>query len=354
MKKDLILLTALIAIAGSITQIPFIFDIEPDTFYVKSISFIVFPFLSVFFLQKQNAPLSSYILPSLAVLISAMYVAFLPAFESSDSVTLAILHLPIVFWALLGFEFGGSFFKTSFKTVDYLRYNGDLVVMCAILFLSGLLFSAVTLGLFSLLDLNIEVFYIEHIAPWGLAAIPIVGTALIQQNPELIGKVSPIIARIFTPIVFVMLLMFSVALLFSSKNLYLDREFLMIFNLLLIGVMAIILFSLTEIQDKTSSKFHLYILTSLSILTLLINLFGLSAILYRIVEFGITPNRLAVSVANALILIHLFTVTLKLIHRVNGQASVIEMEDTIAKFIPIYGIWALLVVFGFPLIFGKV
>ena len=351
MKRDLLLLTALIAIAGSITQIPFIFDITPDAFYFKSISFIVFPFLSVFFLQKQGASLSSYVVPSLAVLISAVYVAFLPDFESNDSVTLAIIHLPILFWALLGYEFGGSSLKTSFKTVEYLRYNGDLVVISAILFLSGLLFSAVTLGLFSLLDLNIEVFYVENIAPWGLAAIPIVGTALIQHNPELIGKVSPIIARIFTPIVFVMLLIFSVALLFSSKNLYLDREFLMIFNLLLIGVMAIILFSLSEIQDKTNSNFHLYVLTALSILTLFINLYGLSAILYRIMEFGITPNRLAVSVANALILIHLLTVTLKLIQKVRGQVTVVELEKTIAKFIPIYGIWALLVVFGFPLIF---
>ena len=55
---------------------------------------------------------------------------------------------------------------------------------------------------------SIEKFYTQYILIWGLAAIPIVATYLIQTNIQLINKVSPIIAKIFTPLVFINLIIF--------------------------------------------------------------------------------------------------------------------------------------------------
>ncbi|GAB1374555.1 hypothetical protein MASR1M46_14410 [Bacteroidales bacterium] len=60
------------------------------------------------------------------------------------------------------------------------------------------------------------------------------------------GKVSPVIAKIFSPLVLIMLLVFLSAMAFSGKDPYNDREFLIIFNALLVGVMAIIFFSVAE------------------------------------------------------------------------------------------------------------
>src|SRR5690606_40035712 len=47
--------------------------------------------------------------------------------------------------------------------------------------------------------------YFRYIGIFGLAAAPLLATYLVQVNPQLVGRVSPVIARIFTPFVLIML-----------------------------------------------------------------------------------------------------------------------------------------------------
>jgi hypothetical protein len=134
-------------------------------------------------------------------------------------------------------------------------------------------------------------------------------------------------------------------------NIYNDRNFLLVFNIVLIGVMAIILFSLTEASNNTSSKFNLIILFGLALLAIIANAIALSAIFYRLTEFGLSPNRLAVLGANFLIFAHLLFVSYGLFKNLNGKATLHDVEAKIAFFIPIYIVWAAFVAFAMPFIF---
>jgi len=290
--------------------------------------------------------------PLIAMLLSVFYINFLPDNDKSDSIILACIHLPIFLWTVVGYTFvGGNLYDTQ-KKIDFLRYNGDFVVMTAVMVLSGILFTGITIGLFELIGLKIEDFFAQHIAVWGAPAIPILATYLVQNNPQLVNKISPVIARIFTPIVFVTLLIFLIAIIYTGKNLYNDRNFLLIFNALLIGVMAIILFSVTAATKNATEKLNLLFLFGLSALTIILNGLALSAIAFRLVEFGITPNRIAVLGANLLIFINLILVAHKLFLILRGKSEVQKVENVIALFIPIYGIWTALVTFLFPLLFN--
>ena len=151
---------------------------------------------------------------------------------------------------------------------------------------------------------------------------------------------------------FVTLLIFLGAIIYTGKNVYNDRNFLLIFNALLIGVMAIILFSLSEATKNANSKINLLFLFGLSVLTIVLNGIALSAISFRLVEFGITPNRIAVLGANLLIFINLVLVAYKLLFIVRGKMEVDKVETTIAFFIPIYAIWTATVTFILPLLFN--
>ena len=66
----------------------------------------------------------------------------------------------------------------------------------------------------------------------------------------------------------------------------------MVFNFLLIGVMAIILFSIAESFKKNESRAGSILLFALSVVTIVVNGIALSAILFRISEQGITPTGL--------------------------------------------------------------
>lgn len=350
-KNDVIFILLAALITGLVAKIPSFTSTTGEFFYPRNLGFLFFTMLMVYFSWKEKIEIKKLIVPFISVIIAAFYINLLPN-NYNDSIILACIHLPIFLWMIAGYLFVGGELKSTQKKIDYLRFNGDFVVMTAIIMLSGFLFSAITIGLFSLIGIKIEEFYGEKIAIWGLSAVPILVTYLVKNNPQLVNKISPVIARIFTPIVFVTLLIFLVTIIYTGKNLYDDRNFLMIFNALLIGVMAIILFSITEATKKKNEKINLIFLVGLSILTIIVNGIALSAIVFRINEFGITPNRLAVIGANLLIFVNLLFVAYKLFMILKGKSELHKVEIVIALFIPIYGIWAALVTFFLPLLFN--
>src|SRR4028118_2180255 len=96
--------------------------------------------------------------------------------------------------------------------------------MTGLILISGAILTGITIGLFSLIGFNIEKVYFDYVGIFGLAAAPVVGTYLTQTNPQLVGKVSPVIAKIFSPLVLVMLVVYLTAIIYSGKDPYNDRE----------------------------------------------------------------------------------------------------------------------------------
>jgi hypothetical protein len=308
--------------------------------------------LIVFFGMKQKLQFSQLMIPIVSLFLSAVYINLLPHNGKNDAVDLAFLHLPVFLWSLLGYTFISADLKDHTRKVDFLRFNGDFTVMTAIIVLAGGVFTAITIGLYGIIGLHIEEFYAEHILTWGLSAVPIVSTYLVYTNPQLVNRISPTIARIFTPIVFVSLFVFLAAMLFTRKNIYQDREFLIIFNVLLVAVMAIVLFSVTEATKKSFQKFNSIVLFGLALLTVILNGIALSAIAFRLAEYGITPNRVAVLGANVLMFINLILVTNQLLLLMRGKSTVAHTQQVIALCMPIYGFWTAFVTFVLPLLFG--
>lgn len=350
--KDLAFVVIAALLAGLIAKIPAIFGIEEEFFYPRNISFIVFPFLMAWFAWKRKAGNKLILILSAATIISAFYINSLPPDTGSDTLLLACIHLPLFLWMVLGLSFTGNEPKNLLRRLDFLRYNGDLVVMSAIILLAGGLLSAVSFGLFELIDINIEKVFSEYVIVWGLAAVPILGTYLVQSNPQLVGRVSPVIAKVFTPVVLVTLVIYLLAVMITGKDPYNDREFLLIFNLLLLGVMALILFSVVETTANSRSRLNIIMLLGLSLVTVIINGIALSAILFRISEWGFTPNRIAVLGGNILILSNLLIVVYRLFQSVRKKGDTRSVGLSIATFLPIYSIWTFLVAFLFPVLFN--
>lgn len=338
-------------VAGLIAKFPTIFTITDDFFYPRNIGFIIFPILTIYFAWKNKLSTMKILIAGVAFLIALLFINLLPDDNKSDTLILSCIHLPLFLWSVLGFSYVGNDIKSYPKRLGFLRYNGDLVIMTTLILIAGGILTGITIGLFSAIGFNIEKFYTEYVVVIGLAAAPIIGTYITQTNPQLVNKVSPVIAKIFSPLVLITLVVYLPAILFSGKDPYNDREFLMVFNFLLIGVMAIILFSVAETFKKTENRTGSFILIALSIVTVIVNGIALSAILFRISAWGITPNRLAVLGGNILILTNLLIVTFKLIKNFFKKGDIKEVENSIALFLPVYILWTIVVTFIFPLLF---
>ncbi|WP_421826755.1 hypothetical protein [Larkinella sp.] len=351
-RKDLIVVLIASLVAGSIAKLPVFLSIDKEYFYTRNIGFIIFPVLAFYFAWKNQLSIGKLVFIAISFLVSIVFINFLPDVKRSDTLDLACIHVVLFSWSILGFAFVGETRNADEKRLNYLRYNGDLIVMTTLILIAGGIMTGLTIGLFKLIGFEIEKLYFDYFGIFGLSAAPIVGTYLTQTNPQLVGKVSPVIAKIFSPLVVVMLVIYLAAIVYSGKDPYNDREFLLLFNALLVGVMAIIFFSVAEISKTTKSQMEIWILFLLSAITIVVNGIALSAILFRISEWGITPNRTAVLGSNVLILIHLLLVTAQLFRVLSKKTTIASVGKATAYYLPVYALWTIVVTFLFPVLFG--
>ncbi len=351
-KKELVWAVMLIFIAGLIANIGNLKAVNGELFYTRNTAFIIIPFVAAFFLLKQNAGNRIKIIVAVLFGISAIYINLLPNLQTSSSIQLTYIHLPIFLWCVLGYAYVGEDYNNNIKRIGFLKYNGDLLVMSVVIMLAGMLFSGITFGLFELIGVKIQLFYMQYIAIWGIAGVPIIATYLISTNPQIINKVTPIIAKIFTPLAFINLTIYLITLISKGKYPHHDRNLLLIYNALLVGVLALIFFSIASAGKNKKGNYNSLLILGLSILTIVINGIALSAISFRIFEYGVTPNRIVVLGTNLLVFVNLLLVAGQIIKAIKSNTALTTVQESIAKYLTVYAIWVGLVAFLIPIIFS--
>lgn len=348
--RELLVVIIASIVAAIIAKLPSILGLAEEAFYVRNIGFILFPVLAGYFAWKNKVSRLNISIIGLVFLLCAIFINLLPNIET-DVTTLSCIHMLLLLWAMLGFAFVGSARNIPEKRLSFLKYNGDLAIMSGLLLIAGAVLSGVTISLFALIGLKIEDFYMSYIGIVALSCIPVIATYLIEINPQLVGRITPVIARIFSPLVLIMVIGYLVAIIYSSKDPYNDRDFLMIFNALLVGVMAVIFFSVVGDRSVSKKNLQMWVLFLLSAVTIIVNGIALSAIIFRITEWGISPNRAAVLGANLIILANLLIVAVQLFRVATNKREPEAVGKAISGFLPIYIVWAAIVTFGFPMIF---
>lgn len=354
-KTEIFILIATCLLTGFLIQIPRFFSIgiEVYSFYERNALLIVLFGLTVYTSFTRDFIKIKQVMIALSIfMISALYINLLPSGRDSHSINLASIHLPLMLWCLYGLVFIDFDFYDKTKRVDYIKYNGDLAILLAIILIAGGILTGLTIALFGAIEIQIERFYMDYIAVWGAVSAPIVATFIIRKYPFITNKIAPIIASIFSPLVLITLVAYLISMLYTRKDPYNDRDFLIAFNFMLLGVMSIVVFTILETSDRKKRKFNELTLFALTVVTLIINIIALSAILYRLREYGFTPNRTAVLGSNLLVFVNLILIMIDL-YRVNFRNSDIKcVERTVARYLPVYAFWTIFVVFIMPWIFN--
>lgn len=354
-KSDLFFLIIICLFSAVLIKIPKLFDIELTKFlfYEKNAGLIVLMGLSIYqFLTKRLLTRNQLLLSGAVFLISAVYVNLLPSDYKSNSVILSYVHLPLFLWCVYGLIYIDFDVKDKLRRIEYIKYNGDIAILSAIILISGGILTAITIGLFSAIDLKIEKFYFEYIIVTGLVSTPLVATYIVMNFPLVTHKIAPIIAAIFSPLVLITLVIYLASIVITGKDPYNDRDFLLVFNMMLLGVMAIIVFSVSETSVVKRQRLNEITLFVLTIVTLAVDLVALSAILYRLGEYGFTPNRSVVLGSNLLISGNLALIMIDLFKVIFKGKEIKTVEMTIARYLPAYTAWTIFVTFLLPFIFG--
>ncbi|MBK7105814.1 MAG: DUF4153 domain-containing protein [Ignavibacteriae bacterium] len=351
-KIDLLIVIILSLATGILAKLPNVFSqLSNEIFYQRNLAIIVCNGLILYtFYQNKIYDVKKFLIYGFTTLILLVFVNLLP-YHTSDSIILSQLHIPLFLWCLFALTFISFDFKNTRRKIEFIRFNGELLIMTGLLIISGGLLTAITLNLFNVIDMNIEKFYSENIVLIGGVSSPIAAYFLIRLYPNITSKIAPVIARVFTPLVLITLVVYLISMVFSNSKILEDRNLLLVFNALLLAVMAIIVFSVSELDKTKDKNINVLILFALAVLAIVINSIALTAIITRF-SSGITPNRTVVLLSNVLIFVNLILIAKDLLQSYFKITKLDLVESTVAKYLTIYFAYTILVIFILPFVFG--
>ena len=348
--RDIWLTAALSLLAGTLAKLPqWDPTVNAERFYARNLAGIVAFALIAWFCAQRLSRWGVFSLVLLAVAL--LDLNFLPDNPKSESIYLALLHAPFFFWSLVGFAFLGGAWKNLPGRMNYLRYNGELLVYTTVVLLGGMVLTGITLVLFQMIDVKIEEWYMKYVVVYGAIASPVVATLLVEKVVGDRFKITPLLAKVFTPLFLVTGVAYLGAMILKQKSLFTDREFLIAFNVLLLVVLGLCVFSISERGSKDSAGAIDWMNIGLVAVTLAIDAVALAAILFRVSTYGFSPNRIAVLGANLLVFVHLAGILHRYLGFVRQKRGFGDLEKWIAGYLPAYTIWSLVVMVGFPLAF---
>jgi hypothetical protein len=161
-----------------------------------------------------------------------------------------------------------------------------------------------------------------------------------------------VLTRIFAPLFAVLLIAFIVTMVSTGRAIDVKREVLILFDLLLVVVFGLLLYSASARDWLAPPGLVDWIQLTLVATALLVDVLALWAIGSRIFEFGFTPNRVAALGENIVLLVNLGGSALLYAGFLRGRVAFSRLCDWQTFYLYVLAVWAAVVALLFPLVFG--
>jgi len=343
------------AAAALAIKAPTLFGLQLDTdggFYARNLSLFVLPLLTGYFAWKRK--LEPRTLPWLAAafVAAAIFANAYPFTPAGSTEVLTALHLPIALWLVVGVAYAGGRWNEVAGRMDFIRFSGELFIYFVLIALGGGVLTAFMALIFQAAGINVEPFFDSWLLPCGAVGAVVIASWLVEAKQGVIENMAPVLARIFTPLFAAVLLVFLGTLLWTGRGVDIEREVLIAFDLLLVVVLGLLLYSVSARDSRSPANVYDVVQVVLLVSALVADAVALWAIAARITEFGFSPNRVAALGGNVILLVHLAWSAVLYIRFLRGPASFTSLERWQTDYLPVYAAWAAVVVVAFPPTFG--
>jgi hypothetical protein len=337
--------------AGLLVKLPAFAAIDPSWYYQRFAPLIVISALCIYFLSNTTS-IHIKRLVTLAICLCILLLLLLPNQQGSASITMAVIYMPLVMAAILGLAFMGEEWHQTEARLLFIRYLGEISIHASIILLGGIVLTAITVGLFELIHVQMFDWYMQNVVVIGIIASPIVATYLYDRILDRDNRLATMISNLFSPLFLLTICVYLAILIYRGDTPFYNRDFLITFNGLLLIVWAMTVFSISGKSEPQRSRLMDAINIALILVTLAIDGFALAAILFRTLQYGITANRVAVTGANLLIFGHLLLITREYLRQIKIPDGTNRLDETIANYLPLYSTWSSFVVLILPLLFA--
>ncbi|GIH17179.1 permease prefix domain 1-containing protein [Rugosimonospora africana] len=349
-----------ICAAGAVVsvKVPALFGLslqDDSSFYARNFTLFALPWLAAFLAWRRKARR-----PVIAILVAlfalgAVAANVYPLSDTSQSVVVTSIHLPIALWLVVGLAYVAEDWRSSRRRMDFIRFTGEWFIYLVLMALGGGVLAAFLFNTFKAIGIVPQEFVSHWLLPCGAAAAAVVAGWLVEAKQSVVENIAPVLTRLFTPLFTAALLAFLVAVVWTSHGIDVEREALILFDLLLVVVLGLLLYSLSARDPLAPPGLFDKLQLALVVSALAIDVLVLLAIAGRITdEYGSTPNRAAALGENVILLVNLAWSAWLLLTFIRRRKPFAALERWQTGYLPVYAVWAWIVVLAFPPLFNYV
>jgi hypothetical protein len=347
-----------LALAAAVAiKLPALFGMQLDRdagFYARNLGLFVLPFLAGYFAWKRQLGWRTLGGLAVAFAAAAVFANLYPFRTNGATEALTVLHLPIALWLPVGVAYAGGRWRQGGGRMDFIRFSGELFIYYVLIALGGGVLTAFMAMMFEAIGLKAEPVFATWLLPCGAAGGLLVASWLVEAKQSVIENMAPVLTRLFAPILTVVLLVFLGTVLWTGRGVEIERNVLIAFDLLLVLVLGLLLYSLSARDPQAPPGAFDVVQVVLLASALLADALALWAIVARIGEFGFTPNRVAALGENVILLANLAWSAVLYLRFLRGREAFARLERWQTDYLYVYAGWAAVVVVLFPPLFGYV
>lgn len=356
-RRDIGLVVLFALLAGTLIKIPSLFglgfdDPGADFFYVKNLSLFILPFIAAFFLIRREAPVRAWLAILAIFAVSALLINIYPSLPPHHTLALSSLHLPLLLWLVVGVTYVGREWRRCEGRMNFVRFSGEAFIYGVLVFAGVMVLVMFTLLIFQAIQIDVENFIENYFIIYGGCATAMITVYLVEAKRSVVENFAPILARIFTPLFLIVMTVFLLVMAITGSSPFLEREFLIAFDFMLAMVLGLVLYVISARDRNQPPNLFDYLNLALILVALVIDGVALSAIVFRLSAFGITPNKVAALGENLVLLGNLAGLAWLYVRYFRRQCAFSQLERWQTAYLNVYAVWLAFVAFAFPILFG--
>lgn len=339
------------AVAVQIARLLAGFPDDEPTWLFRNAGLFVLPFLAGWCGRRRGLTVRQCVPPALAFVVAAVFVNTWPYDDGSTTEALAAGHLVVVLWFVIAHPYMGGLLGSHERRMDFVRFTGEWSIYYVLIAIGGGVLLGLTAGILEPTAVDAER-VLEWVAPSGAAGAVIVAAWLVESKQRVIENMAPVLTQLFTPLFALMLAVAAVAYALTGLGRDFDRDLLVLFDVLLVVVLGLVLYGVSARAPSATPGWMDRIQLVAVVAALLLDAMVLASMAARIGDLGLTPNRVAALGLNLVLLVNL-AVTAGLTWRfLVGRGAFHRVERWQTAYLPVFAVWAAVVVVILPPAFG--
>ncbi len=325
-------------------------DAEPLWFF-RNVGLVVLPFLAAYFARRRGLGARGWALATAPFALATLVVNLYPYRPDSATELLVVAHLPVVLWFAVAYPYTGGALRSPERRMDFVRFTGEWVIYYVLIALGGGVLLLLTGAILEPIGVDVDV-VAEWVLPTGAAGAVIVAAWLVESKQRVVENMAPVLTMLFTPLFAVMLTVAAITYAASGVAAAFDRELLGVFDALMVVVLGLVLYSMSAREPSRPpglmDRVQLLAVGSALVLDVMV----LGSMLARIGDLGFTPNRVAALGLNLVLLVNLAGAAWLAARFLTGRTTFHRLERWQTSYLPVFALWAAVVVVALPPVFA--